>query len=271
MAPALAILGPQFVSFAIVAVFERIYPYHRSWNISRADIRVDATHAVSIGVLLTLVAPFVVSTGVALGGWLSQSLATGWWPGEWPLLLQIVLVLVIGELPGYWIHRLEHEWEWLWRFHAVHHSAPRLYWLNAGRFHPIDSLMTYVPSYLFLVVLGCDEVMLAYFGLVTAVHGIFQHANLQLRLGPLNWFFSMAELHRWHHSRTVYEANHNYGQTIIIWDWAFDTRYLPADRAPPRDIGIANLPAFPMTWWAQVLSPFQWRRIRRDSALQTQA
>jgi sterol desaturase/sphingolipid hydroxylase (fatty acid hydroxylase superfamily) len=58
--------------------------------------------------------------------------------------------------------------------------------------------------------------------------GIFQHANVQLRLGPLNWFFSMAELHRWHHSRTVEEANHNYGQTISVWDWVFGTRYLPA-------------------------------------------
>ena len=31
-----------------------------------------------------------------------------------------------------------HEVPWLWRFHATHHSAPRLYWLNAGRFHPLD-------------------------------------------------------------------------------------------------------------------------------------
>ena len=104
------------------------------------------------------------------------------------------------------------------------------------------------------------------FTLITAVHGIFQHANLQLRLGPLNHFFSMAELHRWHHSKTVDEANHNYGQTVIVWDTLFGTRFLPADREPPEEIGIANLPAFPMTWWAQIRSPFRWARIRRESA-----
>ena len=173
--------------------------------------------------------------------------------------------MLIGELPGYWVHRWQHEYDWLWRFHATHHSAPRLYWLNAARFHPVDYLLTYTPTYLLLVILGAGETMLAYFGLITTIHGLFQHANIQLRLGPLNYLFSMAELHRWHHSQTVFEANHNYGQTISIWDWVFGTRYLPADREPPEDIGIADLGAFPMTWWAQLLSPFHWARIKRDS------
>lgn len=267
VAPPVAILAPQFSAFAIVAVFEHIYPYQRSWNEPQADIRVDATHAISIGILIALITPPVLSLGVVLGAWLSGMLNTGLWPTELPLLLQIALVLLIGELPGYWMHRLEHEWDWLWRFHAVHHSAPRLYWLNAGRFHPIDSFLTFAPSYLLLVVLGCGEVMLSYFALITAIHGIFQHANVQLRLGPLNWFFSMAELHRWHHSRNVWEADHNYGQTVSVWDWVFGTRYLPADIEPSSDIGLADLPAFPMTWWAQILSPFRWRRIKRDSKL----
>ena len=264
--PALAIIGPQILAFFTVAVFEHVYPYHRSWNVNRSDVRVDATHAISIGILLGVITPVAVSIGVFVGGWLSDQFGLGLWPTEWPVLAQIALVLVVGELPGYWVHRWEHEWDGLWRFHAVHHSAPRLYWLNAGRFHPIDSFMTFAPSYLLLVIMGSGEAMLAYFGLITTIHGIFQHANIQLRLGPLNWFFSMAELHRWHHSKTMVEANHNYGQTVSIWDWVFGTRYLPADREPPEDIGILNLEAFPMTWWAQILSPFRWRKIKRDSA-----
>lgn len=264
VAAALAILGPQFAAFAIVAVLEHVYPHHTSWNTPRADIRVDATHALSIGLLIALITPPVVALGVFIGGWASDAIGLALWPAHWPLAAQIVLVLLVGELPGYWVHRFEHQWDSLWRFHAVHHSAPRLYWLNAGRFHPIDSFLTFAPAYLLLVVLGCGEVMLAYFGLITAVHGIFQHANVQLRLGPLNWFFSMAELHRWHHSSTVEEANHNYGQTISVWDWVFGTRYLPADKEPPEEIGIASLPHFPMTWWAQITSPFRWRQIRDE-------
>ncbi|MEZ5572053.1 MAG: sterol desaturase family protein [Halioglobus sp.] len=263
MSPPLAILGPQFAAFAIVAIFEHVYPHHTSWNSPRADVSVDARHAISIAILIAVITPPVVAAGVAIGGWLSDRIGIGLWPTEWPLLAQIVLVLVIGELPGYWVHRFEHQWDGLWRFHTVHHSAPRLYWLNAGRFHPIDSFLTFAPSYLLLVVMGSGEVMLSYFGLITAIHGIFQHANVQLKLGPLNWFFSMAELHRWHHSKTVVEANHNYGQTVSVWDWVFGTRYLPSDREPPEDIGIADMKNFPMTWWAQILAPFRWRQIQQ--------
>lgn len=264
--PALAILGPQFAAFFVVAVAERIYPYHKSWLRSEHDIGVDAAHTVGIGVTTGLLAPFVVSAGVAVAAWLSVVVGSEFWPSDWPLLAQIALALVIGELPGYWVHRWQHSWDGLWRFHSVHHSAPRLYWLNAGRFHPVDIMLTYVPSYFLLVMLGCNEVVLAYFGLVSSVHGIFQHANLQMKLGPLNWIFSMAELHRWHHSRTIEESNTNFGQTISIWDWLFGTRFLPRDREPPRDIGIADLPDFPMTWWAQIVAPFRWTRVKKESA-----
>lgn len=265
MEPGLAILGPQLGGIVTVALLERLYPYHDSWLHSHHDIRVDATHTVTIGIASSLVNPFVVSAGVILAGWLSTTFGTALWPSGWPFLLQVVFALVVGELPGYWVHRWQHHWDGLWRFHSIHHSAPRLYWLNAGRFHLVDLLSTYVPTYLLLALLGCPGEVIALFGLITAVHGIFQHSNLQLRLGPLNWFFSMAELHRWHHSRTIDEANTNFGQTVSVWDWVFGTRYLPADRRPPRDIGIADLPRFPMTWWAQVLAPFRWRRVKQES------
>ena len=262
-----SILAPQLSAIALVAILEHVYPYHRTWNRPRRDIRVDATHSIVIAAVVALATPFVLAGGVAVGGWLSDRIGVGLWPTDWPLLAQAPLALVIGELPGYWVHRWQHEWDGLWRFHATHHSAPRLYWLNAGRFHPVDTLLTFIPSYGLLVVLGCGIEVLAIFTLVTAVHGIFQHANLQLRLGPLNHFFSMAELHRWHHSKTIEEANHNYGQTVIVWDTLFGTRFLPADREPPEAIGIPDLAAFPMTWWAQILSPFRWGRIRRESAV----
>ncbi|MDG2304117.1 MAG: sterol desaturase family protein [Candidatus Binatia bacterium] len=265
MAPAIAVPLCQVAAVVCVAIAEHIHPYHRSWNIPRADVGVDTAHTLTITIGVGLASPIVIGAGVALGGFLSRTIGATVWPEAWPLVFQIVLALVIGEIPGYWLHRLEHEWDGLWRFHATHHSAPRLYWLNAGRFHPLDTLLTFVPSYGLLVLLGCPEFVLGLFTLVTGVHGIFQHANIQLRLGALNWFFSMAELHRWHHSKTVFEANHNYGQTVSIWDAVFGTRFLPEDRLPPRDIGIADLPDFPMTWAAQLASPFRWEKIKQGS------
>ena len=265
--PLLAFAAAQIPAFAIVIVFERIFPYQVSWNRSRGDVRVDAAHLVTITLVGALIQPAINAVGAGIGAWLSGGLGLGLWPTHWPLAAQLALALVIGELFQYWVHRLEHEREFLWRFHATHHSAPRLYWLNASRFHFVDIALNNAAAFVPLVALGAGIEIFALWNLFAAIHGIFQHANLELRLGPLNWIFSMAELHRWHHSRLVEESNRNYGQNLIIWDIVFGTRYLPADRLPPVDIGIAGLSAFPMTWWAQITSPLHWKKITRYSLL----
>src|SRR5678816_4677610 len=49
------------------------------------------------------------------------------WPRGWPPAAQVVLGVVVAEFPLYWAHRLGHEWPFLWRFHAVHHSVTKLW------------------------------------------------------------------------------------------------------------------------------------------------
>ena len=123
--------------------------------------------------------------------------------------------------------------------------------------------MNAIPVFLLLVTLGVGEEALLLLLLVSAVHGLFQHGNLKTRIGFLNWIFSMAELHRWHHSVLGAESNHNYGQTIILWDIIFGTRYLPTDRQQPSTIGMAYPSSFPEKFIPQLLSPIQWKRYQQ--------
>jgi sterol desaturase/sphingolipid hydroxylase (fatty acid hydroxylase superfamily) len=269
--PSLSIAGPILGSFLFVVAFERIFPYHESWNRNRGDMSVDAGFAVT-DFLVERTIQLALAPVVAAGGvWLSVRIGIPLWPSGWPLLTQLVLALVFAEFFKYWGHRWMHEWDWLWRLHAVHHSVPRLYWLNASRFHPVDIGIDTGLGVLSLVLVGCGKEVLALFILVTAVHGVFQHCNLRLRLGPLNWFFSMAELHRWHHSRTVEEANNNYGNNVIVWDIVFGTRYLPVDREPPEDTGLHMLASFPTTFLGQMAVPVRWRQIKAESAQRARA
>jgi len=265
--PGTAFLLPTLAAYLLLPILEWIVPYRRGWSRSRGDIRVDLGHlVVSGGITLEILRPAMLYIAVAAGGWLSLHLGSGLWPHTWPLLVQLVLALVVGEFFMYWAHRLGHQWDFLWRFHAVHHSAPRLYFLNAVRFHPVDLAISNYAPFVPLVALGAGADVMALFGLVSAVHGIFQHANLPMRLGPLNWFFSMAELHRWHHSTLLEESNTNYGQNLIVWDVVFGTRFLPRDREPPEAIGIGDMPDFPMSYWGQLLSPIRWARLPRQNA-----
>ncbi len=251
--------------YAVVILGERAYPFVPEWNRNHDDVPTDLAWA-GVAILTgTALRPAMAAVGAGLGVLLSTALGSPLWPTTWSLGAQLVLALVVVEFFQYWLHRLEHETDWLWRFHATHHSAPRLYWLNAARFHFVDIALLGLGFTIPLVALGAPAPVFALWIVASSVHGICQHANMQIRCGPLNWIFSMAELHRWHHSPLLRESNTNYGQNLILWDIVFGTRFLPSDRKPPDAVGIADLSGFPMTWWAQLCSPWQWQRIRRKS------
>ena len=257
-------LGLGF-GYLVVIIGERLYPFVPAWNRNHGDVATDAAWGATGFSTGALFGTLTYAIGGLLAGFLSARLGSPLWPATWPLAAQLVLAVVIVEFFHYWIHRFEHEWEWLWRIHATHHSAPRLYWLNALRFHFLDTALLNLGFIVPLVALGASAQVITLWIIASSVHGICQHANMQIRCGPLNWVFSMAELHRWHHSRLGRESNTNYGQNIILWDIVFGTRFLPADRKPPEDIGIAGLDAFPMNWWSQLISPLRWQRIKQSS------
>lgn len=259
--PALAIVPFIAGTYLCVALAERLLPWHESWLHSRGDLRTDVGLYVTSTAMGAFVAPVVVAGAAWAGAALAGAVGLGLWPTGWPLLAQLALGLVVAELVEYSFHRAVHEVPWLWRFHATHHSAPRLYWLNAARFHPVDIFLVGAVKLVPLAVLGAALPVFALLNLFSAVHGVFQHSNLPVRLGPLNWIFSMTELHRWHHSPRMEESNHNYGGNLILWDVVFGTRWLPKDREPPEAIGIEYLPAFPMGFWENLAAPFRWSRV----------
>jgi ornithine lipid hydroxylase len=251
--PGLVNLFATAPAVLLIILFERVHPFEREWNKSHGDLGHDSVYFVIILATLGLTTAALRAAFVPVAGWLSAHAPFAIWPNSLPMLVQLVLGLIVAEFGLYWSHRIMHGK--LWRIHALHHSAPRLYWLNTTRFHPFDMALSTICGFGPLLLLGVNEAVLALVTMVGTIHSFFQHANINVKLGPLNYFFSMAELHRWHHSKTLDEANANYGNHLSVWDVVFRTRYLPADRLPPREIGILHPQDFPMTLAGQLLSP----------------
>ena len=265
--PEMVIFPISLASLVLVAVMERILPYRREWNRSHGDLRTDSLYYLTQIFVGGLLAPVLGTLTVIIGGWLSSLAGGSIWPYSWPILAQVLLATVVREFFDYWAHRSMHHFDWLWRFHATHHSAQRVYWLNATRAHPLEiayrfSIVWVLP----LAVLGVPKNVLALATVAAVVADAFQHANIAIRLGPLSWIFSVGDLHRWHHSRVRRESDTNYGNVYIFWDAVFGTRYLPSGREPPGKVGILGMEAFPQEFWAQWLSPFRWARIQRARA-----
>ena len=259
-----ALAGTLVAAALCVALLEWRFPYREAWARGQGDTWGDA----GLLVLSTAVGDAVVRGLPALLGLLlamGVPARPGPWPVDWPVAAQLVLALLLGELGGYWTHRLMHRVPLLWRLHALHHSAPRLYWLNATRNHPGDALVSTLASVGPLVLLGAGAAVLEPFTAFVSVHLMLQHANLDTRLGPLRRWLSTGEAHRWHHSRRLEEAEANYGNVLLVWDAVFGTLRIPEGRAPPEDVGLSDAPDFPRSLGGQLLSP--WRSAlwsRRD-------
>jgi len=250
----LAIFNLVYFCFALtVIVLERLMPHEPAWLEADGQTLVNLAHtALSKGVVLIIV---VVSGTVGLAESTAPhgGLVEGFWPRDWPLPAQALLGLTIAEFGLYWAHRLAHEWAWLWRFHAVHHSATRLWVVNTGRFHFVDTAFSVALSQPLLYLAGAPTAIYLWVSAVTAFVGILTHCNIEMRFGPIGYLFNTPGLHRWHHSMDVREGNKNYGENMMIWDLLFGT-FFDSPRRPPARIGIPG--PMPTDFLGQLFVPF---------------
>jgi len=238
----------------LVTLLEIRLPYREAWRPTASDVANDVSFMAIVQVALPYI--LAISLVVGLSGLIeAHGIALhGIWPHDMPIWLQVCLMLAAADFPRYWLHRAFHKFPPMWRFHAIHHSPHRLYWVNVGRFHPVEKAIQYCADALPFILLGvAPEVLSAYF-VFYAVNGFFQHSNCRVRLGPLNYIISGPELHRWHHSELPKESDQNFGNNLILWDILFGTRFLPRD----REVGPLGLVdrTYPTDFFSQMKAPF---------------
>lgn len=245
-----AILGA-----GLVTLLEFVIPYKIEWQPRWPDVKNDLAFMVVVQLLLPQAFALAAVAFLARTGESLQVAARGLWPDSWPVAAQVILMLLSAELLRYWLHFAAHHTSFLWRLHAVHHSPDKLYWLNVGRFHPMEKALQYLLDALPFILLGVSENVLAYYFVFYSINGFFQHSNVDARYGALNYIVSSAELHRWHHSKLADESNRNYGNNLIVWDLIFGSWFLPASRRV-GDLGLLN-PAYPQGFFRQMLAPLK--------------
>jgi sterol desaturase/sphingolipid hydroxylase (fatty acid hydroxylase superfamily) len=150
-----------------------------------------------------------------------------------PVWAHIALAFIVVQIGVYWGHRWSHEIPFLWRFHAIHHSAEEMDWLINMRAHPFDMVFTRLCGFVLLYIFGLAQptggpedlapILIILFG---TVWGFFIHANLRWRFGPLEWVIATPAFHHWHHTRSD-NTDRNYAATLPVLDWLFGTYYMP--------------------------------------------
>lgn len=234
---------------AVFTPLERAFPARRGQAFLRPAWGTDVLFFLGQYLVWNaLVLAAVVPIGQAVGGWIPGVRAA---VSSQPFLLQAVEVVVLSDLLVYWGHRLQHRVGFLWRFHAVHHSAEHLDWLAAHREHPLDSLWTLTWVNLPALALGFPVAALAVLVAFRGLWAIYIHSNVRLPLGPFRALVGSPELHHWHHARGRFAGN--YANLSPLMDLCFGT-YRFHDREPEA-LGLED--PFPRSYLGQLLYPFR--------------
>jgi sterol desaturase/sphingolipid hydroxylase (fatty acid hydroxylase superfamily) len=173
-----------------------------------------------------------------------------------PVWLQVVIVLLAGDLVGYWSHRMFHGRR-LWRFHAVHHSSTQVDWLSSVRLHPVNDAVAKILQALPFLLLGFRPAVIAAYLPFLTFHAIFLHANVPWTFGPLRYVISSPAFHRWHHTTEREGLDKNFAGLFPFFDLVFGTFYMPTGRQPMA-FGILGEPV-PTGLLAQLRYPFRRR------------
>ncbi|MDN6888227.1 sterol desaturase family protein [Variovorax sp. CAN2819] len=196
------------------------------------------------------------------------------WPGVTDIpWVAFAIYLVVLDFVGYWIHRGQHQFNWWWGLHSLHHSQRQMTMWSDDRNHLLDDIVHDALIVIVAQLIGVAPGQFIAFVAFTQLSESLQHANLRLSFGAIGerlWI--SPRFHRLHHSIGLgHESKgastlggHNFGVLLPWWDMLFRTanfedRYDPTgirDQVEPRADGSVR--EYGRGFWAQ-----QWLGLKR--------
>ena len=124
------------------------------------------------------------------------------WPGVTDqALVSLLIYLAVFDFLAYWTHRGQHQIEWWWRLHSLHHSQRQMTMWSDNRSHLLESLLDDIIVVVVAQLIGVASEQFIVIVALTQLSESFQHANIRLwfgRVGERLWV--SPRFHRLHHS-----------------------------------------------------------------------
>jgi sterol desaturase/sphingolipid hydroxylase (fatty acid hydroxylase superfamily) len=244
----LAFLGSMLIFIPLEKAFAQ-----KPLAVLRPEWRTDLAYFFVGHILIQFYLLFTNTVSDTLFGWAH----TEWLQGTvraLPLWLQFLAAVIVADTCQYLTHRSYHRIPWLWRFHAVHHSAPHLDWLAGSRMHVVEVLITRTAVVVPLYLIGFSEPALNGYVLLVGIQAVLAHANVNWSFGPLRYLLVTPQYHHWHHAKHPDYVDANYAVHLPAIDLLFGTFRLPG-RAWPDRYGVLD-PEVPPGFLRQLVFPF---------------
>ena len=178
-----------------------------------------------------------------------------------PTWLIIIVFFVLSDFVQWFTHLLLHRYNFLWRFHKVHHSVEEMGFSAHLRYHWMENIF-YKPlkTLALMLVIGAqpEHAFFVHFFSITIGH--LNHANVRITWGPLKYVFNNSVMHLYHHAKELpadRARGVNFGISLSIWDYIFKKNYIPQDKDGGFDLGFEGIVNYPKGFFGQLVSGFK--------------
>ncbi|MDD5228573.1 MAG: sterol desaturase family protein [Methylococcales bacterium] len=224
------LFGFAILAFFVLLAIEKKKPYRIfSPKIAKESFVTNTTAFLVNNLILTVLRAsslFLVAQQFSSYGLLSR-LDDG--------LIKGILAFAFFDLAIYSWHVASHKYEWLWRFHKIHHCDKSFNVSTGFRFHVFDLLLEILYKCVFVVVIGVNAYLVLSIEIIELFFIFFHHANIRVpNEDMISQVIITPSLHRPHHSTLRSEHDSNYGIVLAIWDRIFGTR----KELVPENIGL---------------------------------
>jgi sterol desaturase/sphingolipid hydroxylase (fatty acid hydroxylase superfamily) len=248
----LDLLGSTLIFICI----EKLFPLRREQPVFRDQWQTDLQYFIvnHLGVGFVLLA-----TNLLVHRFFGWAVRDGiqLWVQQLPLAASLLLLMLVADLIEYWVHRALHEVPLLWRVHAVHHSITTVDWLAGSRLHIVEVLLMRTLVLAPIYVLGFSKEAIDIYIVIVGTQAVLNHANVNIRLGPLRYVLVTPNFHHWHHSQDSEAIDRNYAGQFAFLDHLFGTA-VRSEKAWPSRYGVRG-DYVPQGFWKQFVFPFTGR------------
>ncbi len=211
--------------------------------LDRATVRVDIIYTVihRLGIFRLGLFFAVDPLFDEIVGWLRTNGWQTWhidqmWPGVTDLaLISLLIYLVVFDFVDYWIHRAQHQFNWWWQLHSLHHAQRQMTMWSDNRNHVLDDLLRDGLMVFVAQLIGVSPGQFMAVVAITQLSESLQHANVRLWFGQIGErIWVSPRFHRLHHAigighetvnadAKVVLGGHNFGVLLPWWDMLFRT------------------------------------------------
>lgn len=214
-------------AFLLLVLGETLYG---AWKGKQTVRNLDMISSLSSGITNVTKDVLGLSIAIISYGWLVDKLAVIHVQNS---ILTYIIAFIALDFAGYWVHRLDHEYNFFWNAHIIHHSSEDFNLACALRQSISVVFRIFTIFLLPAALLGVPPMVIAVVAPLHLFAQFWYHTQHINRMGFLEKIIVTPSHHRVHHAINPEYLDKNYGQIFIFWDKWFGTYQKELADKPP--------------------------------------